>query len=58
MAAMEENIVSLQRLVSSLASQMVSLTSKVEDYNFENGLLSRTMEIQQVNKQKAFVSIQ
>ena len=52
MAAMEENIVSLQRLVSSLASQMVSLTSKVEDNNFENGLLSRTMEIQQVNKQE------
>ena len=48
-ATMQENIVSLQMLVTSLASQVSSLSSKVEDYNFENGLLSRTVDLQQVN---------
>ena len=48
MVRMEENMVNLQKLVTSLASQVTNLTSKVEDYDFKNGLLSRTVEIQQV----------
>ena len=43
-----ENIVNLQRLVTSLATQVTNLSSKVEDYDFKNGLLLRTVEIQQV----------
>ena len=39
---------SLQSLVTNLALQVSSLNTKVEDYSFENGLLARTVDIQQV----------
>ena len=42
------NMASLERLVSNLALQVSSLNSKVEDYSFENGLLARTVDLQQV----------
>ena len=39
---------SLQSLVTNLALQVSSLNTKVEDYSFENGLLARTVDLQQV----------
>ena len=45
---MNMKIASLQSLVTNLALQVSSLNSKVEDYSFENGLLARTVDLQQV----------
>ena len=45
---MTMNIASLQSLVTNLALQVSSLNSKVEDFSFENGLLARTVDLQQV----------
>ena len=45
---MKMNLASLQSLVTNLALQVSSLNSKVEDFSFENGLLARTVDLQQV----------
>ena len=42
------SMASLQSLVTNLAMQVSSLNTKVEDYSFENGLLARTVDLQQV----------
>ena len=44
----EMNMASLKSLVTNLALQVSSLNNKVEDYSFENGLLARTVDLQQV----------
>ena len=48
MNKMEEKVASLEKLVISLASQVTCLSGKVEDYSFENGLLSETVNLQLV----------
>ena len=44
----EMSMASLKSLVTNLALQVSSLNNKVEDYSFENGLLARTVDLQQV----------
>ena len=44
----EMNMASLQSLVTNLVLQVSSLNTKIEDFSFENGLLARTVDLQQV----------
>ena len=43
-----QSLQGLQSLVTNLALQVSSLNTKVEDFSFENGLLARTVDLQQV----------
>ena len=44
----EMSMATLQSLVTNLVLQVSSLNTKVEDFSFENGLLARTVDLQQV----------
>ena len=44
----EMSMATLQGLVTNLVLQVSSLNTKVEDFSFENGLLARTVDLQQV----------
>merc|ERR1719273_1480772 len=53
-----QSLQSLQSLVTNLALQVSSLNTKVEDYSFENGLLTRTVDLQQTKQTKMSEAIE
>jgi len=44
---LEQSVTMLQSLVTTLGTQVSSLTTELEDTNFQSGLLSRTVELMQ-----------
>eukprot|EP00092_Neocalanus_flemingeri_P004908 GFUD01005281.1.p1 GENE.GFUD01005281.1~~GFUD01005281.1.p1 ORF type:complete len:806 (+),score=261.44 GFUD01005281.1:345-2420(+) len=47
LSCLEQSVAVLQSLVTTLGTQVSSLTNQLEDTNFQSGLLSRTVEMMQ-----------
>merc|ERR1719220_1180457 len=54
----EMSMATLQGLVTNLVLQVSSLNTKVEDFSFENGLLARTVDLQQTKTTKMSETIE
>ena len=57
-ASLERTVTNLQSLVMSLADQVATLTNKMDDSNFEAGLLNKTVEMLQKKNTKLTESVE